>query len=114
MKNLIITFAILLANIAVAQSTLIISKTIEKSNLERIEVLVEIPGNIEIDGHIFDNKKSQDPIKLQATLSGVKIFDNKKKYNYRKCGKEKCEIIHLKEEIVTDTYIVNRFGTINN
>lgn len=113
MKKLIITFAILLANSAVAQTTLIVSKTIEKSNLERIEVLVEIPGEIEIDGHVFDNKKSKNPVKLKATLSGVKIFDSKKEYIYRKCKKEKCEITHLKEEII-HTYIVNRFGTINN
>lgn len=97
MKKLIITFAILLTNIAVAQSPLIISKTIEKSNLERIEVLVEIPGEIEIDGHVFDNKKSKNPIHFRATLEGTKIYDSKKEYTYRKCGKEKCEITHLEE-----------------
>lgn len=90
MKKIIIVFAILLANSAVAQTTLIVSKTIE-----RIEVLVEIPGEIEIDGHVFDNKKSINPIKFQATLSGTKIFDNKQDYTYRKCQKEKCEVTHL-------------------
>jgi len=51
-----------------------------------------IHGNVEIDGH-YDN----DFFVLEATLEGVRIYkrDTKQDYKFRKCDKEKCDVIHL-------------------
>jgi len=53
---------------------------------------------IEIDGHIFDNKKSKDPIKFEADLNGITISDSKKQYEKRNCEIKECDILHLKEK----------------
>ena len=60
-------------------------------------VNIVLQRTIEIDGHTFDNKKSKDPIKFEADLDGVKIYDSKKEYTRRKCKQEICKIIHLED-----------------
>jgi hypothetical protein len=57
----------------------------------------ELHGLIEIDGHIFLNDTMSCPIVYKADLEGIEIINecNKKEYEYRKCDKKGCEIIHL-------------------
>jgi len=53
---------------------------------------------IEIDGHVFENKKSKDPIKFEANLNGITLSDSKKQYEKRECNIKECDILHLKEK----------------
>lgn len=61
-----------------------------------------ITGQIEIDGHTFDNSETDYPIIFQANLDGVTIIDTctQIQYTHRTCNKKGCKIIHLvrKEE----------------
>ena len=56
-----------------------------------------IHGLIEIDGHIFKNDTCKCPIQFQANLEGITIIDTclNMKYEYRKCEKVNCPIVHL-------------------
>lgn len=70
-------------------------------------VKILIQGNIEIDGHEFDNGKSKDPIKFEADLDGIKIYDSKNQYQKRKCDVEKCKVIHLEAKNIIGTSIIS-------
>ena len=56
-----------------------------------------LTGQIEIDGHEFDNSEADCPIIFQANLDGVTIIDTCTgiKYTHRTCNKKGCKVIHL-------------------
>ena len=78
-------------------------------------IVFTIYGTIEIDGHQFKNHKSKSPIIFKADLSGVVLIDtvNNIRYDYRKCSREGCNVIHLvKYERGTLFFTPdNQFGT---
>jgi hypothetical protein len=113
MKNkLLLLFILLISTLVTAQfktttqvpvlkitpGKLIYSKTILK-------------GVIEINGHSFENKDSDCPIILTATLQNIKIHNkcDKKEYTFRQCGKEDCMIIHLLEKQNFTIPITNKY-----
>jgi len=69
---------------------------------ELVTVLTPLDFKIEIGGHVYDNKKSKDPIKFKATLKGIKIYDSKKEYHYMECDLYDCNTIHLVESLNND------------
>lgn len=110
MKKTFLSLALLIANFAIGQSS-----TIFKGLETPILVLLPIERMVEFDGHILDNKKAKDPIKFKATLDGVEIYDSKRKYNYRKCEKPNCGIIHLIEKFSgTVFYPTNKVQLLSN
>ena len=62
-------------------------------------IYFEVSGLIEIDGHTFLNDTCKCPIIYKANIKGITIFNkcNNVKYEYRKCSKKGCNIIHLIE-----------------
>ncbi|MFV5696688.1 hypothetical protein ACM55G_14760 [Flavobacterium sp. LB3P122] len=103
MKNTILILAFLFSILSFGQSHITFEKLPEGTKL--ILLVKELEGTIEIDGHIFDNKKSKDPIVIKATIEGVAIYDKKRKYSYRKCSLENCKTIHLGEKWLYNTSI---------
>lgn len=86
----------------------------EYSSYTPVKVEVVLLGKVEIDGHDFDNEKSKDPVKFEADLDGIKIYDSKREYQKRKCNIEKCKIIHLESKnsgtsILGSGYIPNYY-----
>jgi len=66
------------------------------------EITKEIKGVIESDGHLMN-----DSVKffIKVDLDGFRIEGtNGKKYQKRKCGNEKCKMIHLEVEQKYFTY----------
>jgi len=59
-----------------------------------------LTGQIEIDGHAFDNSKTDCPIIFQANLDGVTIIDTCTgiQYTRRTCNKKGCKVIHLEKK----------------
>lgn len=106
MKKSFLMLALLLANLAIGQFS-----TNFKGQETPILVTLPIERIVEFEGHILDNKKSNDPIKFKATLEGIEIYDSKKKYNYRKCEKSNCKIIHLTEKTSGILYYPNNLKT---
>lgn len=112
MKKILLILAVLATNLAVAQSGTLIEKTVQAPSMN-VFIIEPIKGMIEFDGHIFDNKKSKDPITFKATLQGITFSDKKCEYVYRKCSQANCEIIHLEKKSYMLT-IGNSFYRTNN
>lgn len=109
MKNLLTLVVLFLSISAFCQN--IIFKELPKDNIQ-ILIVKTLDGHIEFDGHIFDNKKSEDPIKFEATLKGIEIYDSKNKYQYRECSVDNCKIIHL--ELKQYSGVLNRIMFTSN
>jgi hypothetical protein len=60
-----------------------------------------LSGQIEIDGHEFDNSKTDCPIMFQANLDGVTLSDTCTftEYTHRTCNKKGCRVIHLVRKV---------------
>lgn len=103
MKKLLILFVLLFSISAFSQLRF---EEFPKDN-QIILFKKQLKCLIEIDGHIFDNEKSKDPIYFEASLSGIKIYSKAKIYSKRECEKEKCEITHLTDCYFTPINIGN-------
>lgn len=75
----------------------------------RIKVKIELSGKIEIYGHVFENKKSKDPIIYEADISEIKIYNSKGNYQKRYCSESKCDILHLEAK----SYGTSILGSVN-
>jgi hypothetical protein len=107
----IIYLALLFATALNAQERMSEKEAINEKYIDfkKQYLFFEITGKIEIDGHIFDNKKRDCPIIYTADIRGIEIVDTclNVKYEYRECNEKNCDIIHLviKQEIkLFDTY----------
>ena len=114
MKKALLILAVLMANIAIAQSGVLIGKTVKAPNLQAL-INIPIEGMVEFDGHAFDNKKSKDPITFKATLEGITISDKNREYVYRRCSHANCEIVHLEKKsyMLTISNSLYRTNTLN-
>ena len=92
MKKLIL---ILLVSFPVfSQTETPVNVTTFFSGAQLSKVTMHSFDKIEIDGHIIDRKT----IKFEVTLEGLKISDSIREYQYRKCDKEGCRIVHLERK----------------
>lgn len=112
MKKILIILVMLLSLSTFGQSKTIFQEPDKNNTL--ILLLKTLDGQIEIDGHIFDNNKSKDPIQFEASLTGIKIFDAKREYQYRKCSIENCRIIHLEPKITLSSFSIGGMSIIAN
>lgn len=103
---IVMVFGVL--TISNAQSKMNEQRCIKESHIDFTKeyIYFTIHGLIEIDGHIFKNDTCKCPIQFQANLEGIVIIDTCQniKYEYRKCSKPDCKIIHLIEKIDVNYY----------
>lgn len=114
MKNALIIIALLLSISTFGQSNMLLLNTNIKQETELFLIEKELIGQIEFDGHVFENKKSSDPVMFRASLSGVEIMDSKRHYQYRKCDKEHCVITHLTDRTSGFIFGGGLMGTTTN
>jgi hypothetical protein len=93
---------VFIAQNAYGQEKMNEKEAMKKSHIDFTKEYIwfEISGLIEIDGHIFKNDTCKCSIIYIANLKEVTITDTCKniKYEYRRCGKVDCNIIHLQEK----------------
>lgn len=82
-----------------------------RENYKPILVDMRLKGFVEIDGHLFNNNTSKDPVNFKADLDGIKIYDSKKEYQKRKCNIENCKTIHLEPKTYSDMLLPNYYRT---
>jgi hypothetical protein len=94
MKKHIIIIALVLSNYTFSQTKVNVDSFFKTGGLQEFTIIAK-DDQVEFGGHIFDNNKSKDPIKFKASLEGMKIYDSKNEYQYRKCENQGCIIVHL-------------------
>ncbi|MFV8336433.1 hypothetical protein ACNQF7_10160 [Flavobacterium sp. RSP29] len=92
MKNTILILAFLFSISSFSQAHIIFNELPKDATLILLDK--QLLGEVEIDGHTFKNKT----IRIKATIEGIVIYDSLKKYTYRKCSLDKCNITHLEEK----------------
>jgi len=107
MKKLIIAVVLLITANLSAQS-----KSFNIIDYDKPYLDIILQNKIEINGHTFDNELSKNPIRFEATLDGIKIYDSKREYQKRKCEIYKCKTIHLEPKL-NGTLLINGWGTAN-
>ncbi len=90
----------------------------EKVIVKNYPILIRIiiPGDIELDGHIFKNDTSKEPIWYEANIDGVKIYNpiSGKEYDHRLCSKPNCKVIHLVDKYYISLRSYPSFKLYNN
>jgi len=65
-----------------------------------------IKDTVEIQGHFITYLKGSEKVNITCTIDGVKIEYLNKEYEFLRCYRDKCRIIHLKPKQYISNYVL--------